>query len=152
MIEIDEKKQVSIDESGILTIHSDNAKWVNGDTSTKIEGDYVISAESLQRLMVMMTKNPMLLCYVRTNWYYDDYNPSVHNTLITTDKEIAEELEKMNKAYEKAREELEVVKRERDWEKVKNENLTLKIDEYNKSRYCWERKIIINDENYNYED
>lgn len=150
MIEIDEKKQVSIDESGILTIHNDNAKWVQGDVTTEIKGDYVISGESLQRLMVMMTKNPMLLCYVRTNWYYDDYSPSVHNTLITTDKDIAKELKEMNKAYEKAKEELEVVKRERDWEKVKNENLTKKIEEYNKSRHCWERKIIIN--NYNEED
>lgn len=149
MIEIDEKKQVSIDESGILTIHSDNAKWVQGDVTTEIKGDYVINSESLHRLMVMMTNNPMLLCYVRTNWYYQDYYPSVHNTLITTDKEIADELEKMHKAYEKAKKELEVVKRERDWEKTKNENLTRKIEEYNQSRHCWERKIIINNENYN---
>jgi hypothetical protein len=152
MIEIDEKKQVSIDESGILTIHSDNATWVQGDVTTEIKGDYVINSESLHRLMVMMTKNPMLLCYVRTNWYYQDYYPSVHSTLITTDKEIAEELEKMHKAYEKAKKELEVVKRERDWEKTKNENLTRKIEEYNQSRHCWERKIIINTKNHNDED
>lgn len=44
MIEIDEKKQVSIDESGILTIHNDNAKWVQGDVTTEINGDYVINS------------------------------------------------------------------------------------------------------------
>jgi hypothetical protein len=141
MIEIDEKKQVSIDESGILTIHSDNAKWVQGDVTTEIKGDYVINSESLHRLMVMMTENPMLLCYVRTNWYYQDYYPNVHNTLITTDKEIAEELEKMNIAYKKAREELEVVKRERDLEKSKRISFEKKIEEFNKSRRWWERKL-----------
>lgn len=152
MIEVDEKKQVSIDENGILTIHGDNAKWVQGNVTTEINGDYVINSESLQRLMVMITKNPMMLCYVRTNWYYRDYYPNVHNMLITTDKEIAEELEKMHKAYEKANKELEVVKRERDWEKAKNENLIKKIEEYNKTCHCWERKIIINTENHNDED
>jgi hypothetical protein len=141
MIEIDEKKQVSIDESGILTIHSDNATWVQGDVTTEIKGDYVINSESLHRLMVMMTKNPMLLCYVRTNWYYQDYYPSVHSTLITTDKEIAEELEKMHKAYEKAKKELEVVKRERDLEKFKRISFEKKIEEFNKSRHWWQGKL-----------
>lgn len=141
MIEINENKRVFIDDNGILTIDNDNAKWMQGDVTTEIKGDYVISSEALSKLMVMMTKNPMMLCYVRTNWYYEDYSPCVHNALITTDKEIAEELEKMNIAYKKAYEELEVVKRERDWEKVKNGNLTRKIEEYNKSRHCWERKL-----------
>lgn len=152
MIEIDEKKQVSIDESGILTIHSDNAKWVNGDTSTKIEGDYVISAESLQRLIVMMTKNPMLLCYVRTNWYYDDYNPSVHSTLITTDKEIAEELENMNKAYEKTKTKLDKVETECQNIKVEYNEVINQIKKFNNARRPWERKIIINNKNHNGED
>lgn len=141
MIEINEKKRVSIDDSGILTISNDNAKWVHGDTSTNIDGDYVISSDSLHRLMVMMTENPMILCYVHTGWYSKDYNPKVYSTLITTNKDIAEEVEKMNIAYKKAHEELEVVKRDRNWEKVKNENLTRKIEEYNKSRHWWERKL-----------
>lgn len=141
MIEINEKKRVSIDESGILTIGNDNAKWMHGDTSTNIEGDYVISAESLQRLMVMMTENPMMICYTNTGWYIKDYSPKVYNTLITTDKDIAEEIEKMNIAYKKAHEDLEVVKRERDWEKVKCGNLTRKIEEYNETRHWWERKL-----------
>lgn len=141
MIEINEQKRVNIDDSGILTIGNDNAEWVHGDTSTNIDGDYVISAESLQRLMVLMTENPMMVCSTHTSWYISDYTPRVNNTLITTDKEIAEEVEKMNIAYKKAHEELEVVKRERDWEKAKNENLTKKIEGYNKSRHCWERKL-----------
>lgn len=141
MIEINEKKRVSIDEAGILTIGNDNAKWVHGDTSTDIEGNYVISAESLKRLMVLMTDNPIMVCSTHTSWYIKDYMPKVSCELITTDKDIAEEVEKMNIAYKKAHEELEVVKRERNWEKVKCENLTRKIEEYNKSRHWWERKL-----------
>ena len=152
MIEIDEKKQVSIDESGILTIHSDNAKWVQGDVTTEIKGDYVINSDSLHRLMVMMTKNPMLLCYVNTNWYYRDYYPNVHNTLITTDKEIAEELEKMNKAYKNVREELDKVKTECQNVKVEYNEVINQIKKFNNTRRPWERKIIINNKNRNNED
>ena len=152
MIEIDEKKQVSIDESGILTIHSDNATWVQGDVTTEINGDYVINSDSLYRLMVMMTKNPMMLRYVNTNWYYRDYYPSVHNTLITTDKEIAEELEKMNIAYKKAREELDKVKTECQNVKVEYNEVINQIKKFNNARRPWERKIIINNENYNDEE
>jgi hypothetical protein len=85
----------------------------------------------------------MMLCYAHTAWHAHDYTPMVYNKLITTDKGIAEEIERMNIAYKKAHDELEVVKRERDWEKTKNENLTRKIEEYNQSRHCWERKIAI---------
>ena len=141
MIEINEKKRVSIDDSGILTISNDNAKWVHGDTSTDIEGNYVISADDLRRLTVMMTENPIMVCSTQTGWYIKDYSPQVYNTLITTDKDIAEEVERMNIAYKKAYEELETIKCERNREKVKCENLTRKIEEYNKSRHWWERKL-----------
>lgn len=143
MIEIDEKKRVSIDESGILTIGNDNAKWVHGDTSTHIDGDYIISTESLQRLMVMMTENPMMICHIHTDWYNRDYSPKVYCTLVTADKDIAEEIAKMNKAYKKAHEDLEVVKHERNREKVKCVNLTRKIEAFNDSRHWWERKLKI---------
>lgn len=141
MIEINEKKRVNIDESGILTIGNDNAKWVHGDTSTNIDGDYIISAESLRRLMVMITENPIMVCTTHNRWYLKDYMPNVSCELITTDKEITEEITKMNVAYKKANDELEVVKRERDLEKVKRVNFEKKIEEYNKSRHWWERKL-----------
>lgn len=141
MIEINEQKRVNIDDSGILTIGNDNAKWVQGDTTTNIEGDYVISAESLRRLMVMMTENPMMVCDIHTNWYSHEYTPSVYNTLITTDKDIAEEITKMNIAYKKVHDEFEIVKRERDLEKFKRISFEKKIEEFNTSRHWWERKL-----------
>lgn len=141
MIEINEKKRVIIDDSGILTIGNDNGKWVHGDTSTNIEGDYVISAESLQRLMVMMTENPIMVCSTHTSWYTKDYMPNVSCELITTDKEIAEEVTKMNIAYKKANDELEVVKRERDLEKFKRVSFEKKIEEFNKTRHWWQCKL-----------
>lgn len=141
MIEINEQKRVNIDDSGILTIGNDNAKWVHGDTSTNIEGDYVISAESLRRLMVLMTENPLMVCDIHTCWYSHEYTPSVYNTLITTDKDIAEEITKMNAAYKKAHDELEVVRRERDLEKFNRISFEKKIEEFNNSRHWWERKL-----------
>lgn len=141
MIEINEKKRVNIDDSGILTIGNDNGKWVHGDTSTNIEGDYIISAESLQRLMVMMTENPIMVCSTHTSWYAKDYMPNVSCELITTDKEITEEITKMNVAYKKANDELEVVKRERDLEKFKRISFEKKIEEFNKSSHWWQRKL-----------
>lgn len=141
MIEINEQKRVNIDDSGILTIGNDNAKWVHGDTSTNIDGDYVISAESLRRLMVMMTENPMMVCTTHNTWYLKDYMPNVSCELITTDKEIAEEITKMNVAYKKANDELEVVKRERDLEKFKRISFEKKIEEFNNSRHWWQRKL-----------
>ena len=141
MIEINEKKRVNIDDSGILTIGNDNAKWMHGDTSTNIDGDYVISAESLQRLMVMMTENPMMVCHTQTGWYIKDYTPKVYNTLITTDKDIAEEVEKMNKAYEKAKEELDKVKTECQNVKLEYNEVINRIKKFNNSRHLWERKL-----------
>jgi hypothetical protein len=141
MIDINKNNRVSIDENGILTIHTDNATWVHGDVTTEIKGDYVISSDALNKLMVLMTENPMMLCYAHTAWHAHDYTPMVYNKLITTDKGIAEEIEKMNIAYKKAHDELEVVKRERDLEKSKRVSFEKKIEEFNKTRHWWERKL-----------
>lgn len=134
-------KRVHINEDGILTITNDNANWVNGDVTTEIKGDYNISADALNKLIVMMTENPMMICHTHTGWYNKDYSPKVYNTLITTDKDIVEEIEKINIAYKKAHDELEVVKRERDLEKFTRVSFEKKIEEFNKSRHWWERKI-----------
>jgi hypothetical protein len=128
-------KRVRIDESGILTITNDNATWVNGDVTTEIKGDYTICADDLRRLMVMMTGQDMIVRNVHSWWYIDDYRPKlVNNTLITTNKEVAEEIEAMHEAYDKR------IKSERavayDYEELRK-----KIEKFNKSRRWWERKI-----------
>lgn len=129
--------RVRINEDGILTITNDNATWVNGDVTTEIKGDYTISADDLRRLMVMMTGQDMIVRDVHTWWYIDDYRPKlVNNTLITTNKEVAEEIEAMHEAYDKR------IKSERaaayDYEELRK-----KIEKFNKSRRWWERKIAI---------
>lgn len=129
--------RVRINEDGILTITNDNATWVNGDVTTEIKGDYTISADDLRRLMVMLTGQDMIVRDVHTWWYIDDYRPKlVNNTLITTNKEVAEEIEAMHEAYDKR------IKSERaaayDYEELRK-----KIEKFNKSRRWWERKIAI---------
>lgn len=148
MTEINENNRVSIDENGILTIHTDNATWVQGDVTTEIKGDYVISSDALNKLMVMMTGNPMMLCYAHTAWHAHDYTPMVYNKLITTDKGIAEEIERMNIAYKKLREELEVVKAECRGVKLNYNAVMTQIKKFNDSRHYWERKININTKNH----
>ena len=130
-------KRVRINEDGILTITNDNATWVNGDVTTEIKGDYIISEHDLRRLMVMITGQDMIVRDVHTWWYIDDYRPKlVNNTLITTNKEVAEEIEAMHEAYDKR------IKSERaaayDYEELRK-----KIEKFNKSRRWWERKIAI---------
>ena len=135
----DTNKRVRINEDGILTITNDNATWVNSDVTTEIKGDYNISADDLRRLMVMMTGQDMIfrdvVRDVHTWWYIDDYKPEfVNNTIITTNKEVAEEIEAMHEAYDKR------IKSERaatyDYEELRK-----KIEKFNKSRRWWERKI-----------
>ena len=131
----DNNKRVRINEDGILTITNDNATWVNGDVTTEIKGDYTISADDLRRLMVMMTGQDMIVRDVHTWWYVDDYKPKLINTsLITTNKEVAEEIEAMHEAYDKR------IKSERAATYDYNE-LKKKIENFNKSRRWWERKI-----------
>lgn len=128
-------KRVRINEDGILTIINDNATWVNGDVTTDIRGDYNIGADDLRRLMVMMTGQDMMVNSVHTWWYASDYKPkTIDNTIITTNKAIAEEIEEMNKAYH------ERVKSEAaatyDYKKLRE-----KLEKFNKTRHWWERKI-----------
>lgn len=136
MIEINEKKRVSIDESGILTIVNDNAKWVQGDTTTNINGDYVIGADDLRRLMAILTgQDMMIITKAHTWWYVDDYKPkTIDNTIITTNKAIAEEIEEMNKAYHQR------VKSEAA-ANYDHKELLKKIETFNKTRHWWERKL-----------
>ena len=130
-------KRVHINEDGILSIINDNATWVNGDVTTDISGEYTISANDLKRLTVMMTGQDMVLHDIDTRWYVCDWEPStVSSTVMTTNKALAEEIESMHKAYDN---------------RVKSENkatrdykeLLKKIENFNKSRHWWERKITI---------
>lgn len=137
MIEINEKKRVRINEEGILTITNDNATWVNGDVTTEIEGNYIIDADDLRHLMVMITGQDIIVHHVDSWWYFNDFgsNPrTVKDRLITTNKDIADEIEELNKAYHQR------VKSEKAATDDYKE-LQAKIEKFNKSRHWWERKL-----------
>lgn len=148
MTDLESKKRVLIDESGILTIENDNALWVNGDVTTEIEGEYRISAEDLRRLMVMMTgQDTMQIRTVVTSWlreYYPcDYT---HNTWITSNVTVAEEVEKMHKAYDRVKSDLEDAEIKCRNIKRKHNKFVEQIKKFNDSRHWWERKIDISSE------
>ena len=143
------KKRVRIDDSGILSISSDNATWVNGDVTTDIEGEYSISADDLRRLMVMMTGQDMMRVRTITNtWLYNHYSSpsSTSCTWITSNEAIAEEIEKMHVAYNKANSERENAKIENRNIKQKYNEVMTQIEKFNNSRHWWERKINISSE------
>ena len=142
------KKRVRIDDSGILSISSDNATWVNGDVTTDIEGEYTISADDLRRLMVMMTGQDMMRVRTITNtWLYNHYTcQSTSCAWITSNEAIAEEIEKMHVAYNKANSECENAKIENKNIKQKYNEVITQIEKFNNSRHWWERKINISSE------
>lgn len=130
-------KRVSINEDGVLTIINDNATWVNGDVTTEIKGDYIINADDLRRLMVMITGQDLIVHQVDSWWYISDFdsNPkTIKDRIITTNKDIADEIEELNKAYHQR------VKSETaanyDYNKLQE-----KVEKFNKSRHWWERKL-----------
>jgi hypothetical protein len=144
-----EKKRVRVDESGILSITNDNATWTNGDVTTDIAGEYSISADDLRRLMVMMTGQDMM--HVRTivnSWQHSHYpcQSSTSNTWITSNEAIAEEVEKMHMAYNKANSDLEDAKIECRNVKLNYNAVMTQIKKFNDSRHWWERKLNISSE------
>ena len=145
MIELESKKRVRIDESGILTIENDNALWVNGDVATEIEGEYRISADDLRRLMVMMTgQDTMQVRTVVTSWMREYYPCNyTHNTWITSNVAAAEEVEKMHKAYDRVKSDLEDAEVKCRNIKIKHNEFVEQIKKFNDSRHWWERKIDI---------
>ena len=141
MIELESKKRVRIDESGILTIENDNALWVNGDVTTEITGDYTISADDLSRLMVMMSGQDMMqVRTVNTSWLCEYY------TWITSNVDAAEEVEKMHKAYDRVKSDLEDAEIKCRNIKRKHSEFVEQIKKFNDSRHWWERKIDISSE------
>lgn len=141
MIELESKKRVRIDESGILIIENDNALWVNGDVTTEIAGDYTISADDLSRLMVMMSGQDMMqVRTVNTSWLLEYY------TWITSNVDAAEEVEKMHKAYDRVKSDLEDAEIKCRNIKRKHNEFVEQIKKFNDSRHWWERKINISSE------
>lgn len=143
------KKRVRVDESGILSISTDNATWVNGDVTTDIEGEYTISADDLRRLMVMITGQDMMRVRTIVNsWQHSHYpcQSSTLNTWITSNEVIAEEVEKMHIAYNKANSDLEDAKTECRNVKLNYNAVMAQIKKFNDSRHWWERKINISSE------
>jgi hypothetical protein len=149
MADLESKKRVRIDESGILTIANDNALWVNGDVTTEIAGDYTISADDLRRLMVMMTgQDAMQVRTVVTSWVHKYYpcDSTTCNTWITSNVAAAEEVEKMHKAYDRAKSDLEDAEIKCQNIKRKHNEIVEQIKKFNDTRHWWERKINISSE------
>lgn len=149
MIELESKKRVRVDESGILTIENDNALWVNGDVTTDIAGEYIISADDLRRLMVMMSGQDMMqVKTVVTSWQHNHYpcQSSTFCNWITSNVAAAEEVEKMHKAYDRVKSDLEDAEVKCRNIKIKHNEFVEQIKKFNDSRHWWERKIDISSE------
>lgn len=143
------KKQVRVDENGILSIMNGNALWVNGDVTTDIEGEYRISADDLRRLMVMMSEQDMMqVKTVVTSWQHNHYpcQSSTFCNWITSNEAVAEEVKKMHEAYKHINSDLDDVRTKCQNIKRKYNEAMAQIKKFNDSRHWWERKINISSE------
>lgn len=53
-------KRIEIDFNGKLIIHNDNCTKTSNETTTQIEGDYLINANDIHKLMVLLENKHLL--------------------------------------------------------------------------------------------
>ena len=136
MIEINEKKSVTIWNDGQVVVTNDNARIDANETTSRIEGHYLIDSDSVLKLLALQNDMSFLLVRSfmlgRTSFFS-----------VTKEKDFDAKIKEMKEFIEK---DLPVA------EKYRNENYDLKtriralerqIQDFNLSRYWWERKLTI---------
>ena len=136
MIEINEKKSVTIWNDGQVVVTNDNARIDANETTSRIEGHYLIDSDSVLKLLALQNDMSFLLVRSfmlgRTSFFS-----------VTKEKDFDAKIKEMKEFIEK---DLPVA------EKYRNENYDLKtriralerqIEDFNLSRYWWERKLTI---------
>lgn len=136
MIEINEKKLVTIWNDGQVVVTNDNARIYAKETTSSIEGHYLIDADSV--LLLLALQNDM--SFLRVN----DFMLGRTSFFSVTKSDVFDAKIKEIKEY--------IEKDLPDVEKYKDENYNLKtriralerqIEDFNLTRYWWERKLTI---------
>lgn len=81
------EKRIEIDFNGKLIIHNDNCSKTSNETTTQIDGDYLINANDIHKLMVLL-ENKHLLHSCQITHYRAIANKIQDFNLCTCDKEL----------------------------------------------------------------
>lgn len=126
-------------DDGKLVVETNNGRIKDGNTATQISGEFIASADTVAMLLSELEGHSLTMRYVPCwNW---ETRPT-ETWAIITHKEIADELESIKSARDKANGELATIKK-------KGEMLKDVLDRINKHNKKWwrfgERKIDISD-------
>lgn len=136
MIEINVKKLVTIWNDGQVVVTNDNARIDAKETTSRIEGHYLIDADSVLKLLALQND----ISFLRVNSFMlgstSIFSVTKSNVFDAKIKELKEYIEK----------DLPEVKKYRDENydlKTRIRALERQIEDFNLSRYWWERKLTI---------
>lgn len=135
------EQRIYLDEKNGLVVETDNCKQDMNGTTTKITGEFTVSAEDVLKLFAIVNKKDVVYPYI-SNLYYipREYNGGF---IVTHDETIKKVVEASTKKIQERSK--EAVERNIELRKKNNEIVVLrqKINAYNNSRHWWERKIKI---------
>lgn len=126
-------------DDGKLVVETNNGMIKAGNTTTQINGEFIVHADTVAMLLSELEGRSLTMQYIPCwNW---GTRRTEHWSLIT-EKEIAEELKNAIDARNKANGELSTIKKKGEMLK----DVLDRINEHNKKWWrFWERKIDISD-------
>lgn len=135
------EQRIYFDKKNGLVVATDNGKQDMNGTTTKIKGEFTVSAEDVVKLFAVVNKKDVVYPYI-SNLYYipREYNGGF---IVTHDETIKKVVEAVSEKVQK--QSIEAIERNKEIREKNDEIVVLrqKINAYNNSRHWWERKIKI---------
>lgn len=104
------EKRIEIDANGKLVIYNDNCTQISNEITTKLNGDYLINADDIHKLIVLL-ENKHLLHSCRIATYKAFANKIQDFNLCTCDKEL---LDVVNEKLSKIFKDIEILSKQKD--------------------------------------
>jgi ATP-dependent exoDNAse (exonuclease V) alpha subunit len=125
------KQRIYLDENNKLVVNTNKGVVKERESYAIIQGKFTIGANDVAKLLSMINEKNMFAFYPmygeNTKWYIGNANDLTHQ--LECEVQLRKEKE----------EESLILNR-------KNTRLIRKIDDFNETRHCWERKFKIGEE------
>lgn len=122
------KQRIYLDDSNRLVVETNKGHIEHNESCAIIQGEFTIHANDVAKLLSMINENNVK-CYYNIYSYFSQY-------IVASENALTKDIEKLNQK-------LQEVKKDRDAYLHENEQLGRLIDDFNNSRYFWERKLNI---------